>query len=221
VEIIAADDRTAGLTTAEIAETVYRLDGPLRWALAEVDGLLRDAGVRAGMSVVDLGAGTGYAAIPAATAVGPDGCVYCVDNTPQLLDVLDRRAAQVGLTSRLRRVEACAVDIPLPDGCADMAVSTYVLHELADLAPAALAELYRVLRPTGTVAIADYRKTADPQRNCEIEAWYARQHDAGGADERHLRFTLDNVEVMLASAGFRHIHLSTWNDFHVHAIAIK
>lgn len=206
------------LAADRIAETVYRLDGPLRWALGEVDGLLREIGPCQGMTVVDLGAGTGYATIPAARAVGPDGTVIAVDGCRELLEILARKATAAHLP--VRTVHADAAELPLPDAGADLALCTYVLHELADPAPA-LAELHRVLRPGGRLIVADYRKTEDERRNREIEAWYARQPDGAGPGERHLRYTLADMERMLLAAGFRHPRLSTWHDFHLHAIAVK
>ncbi|WP_316525653.1 class I SAM-dependent methyltransferase [Kitasatospora brasiliensis] len=205
----------------EVAETVYRLDGPLRWALGEVQDLLRAVGAGPGQRVVDVGAGTGYAAVPAARAVGPQGSVHCVDGSAELLDVLAARAAREGLADRLTRTVGPVVPLPVQDAEADLVISTYVLHELADDAPAAIAEMYRALRPGGRVALADYRKTSDRQRNREIEAWYARQPDGAGPEEVHLRFTLGELEEMLRSAGFQRIELRTWHDFHVHATAEK
>ncbi|MFI6443641.1 class I SAM-dependent methyltransferase [Kitasatospora sp. NPDC050543] len=212
------------MTTAqspEIAETIYRLDGPLRWALGEVQELLRDAGAAPGQQVLDVGAGTGYAAVPAARAVGPQGSVHCVDGSAELLDVLTARAAKEGVADRLSHTVGPVVPLPVADSSVDLVLSTYVLHELAQDAGAAIAEMHRVLRPGGKVALADYRKTADRARNREIEAWYARQPDGAGPEEVHLRFTLGDMEEMLRAAGFQQIELRTWHDFHVHAIASK
>jgi SAM-dependent methyltransferase len=111
--------------------------------------------------------------------------------------------------------------LPVPDASVDLVLCTYVLHELAETAAASIAEMHRVLRPGGRVAIADYRKTSDIARNREIEAWYARQPDGAGPDERHLRFSLEELEEMLRRTGFQQLELRTWHDFHTHAVAYR
>ncbi|MGH3900186.1 MAG: class I SAM-dependent methyltransferase [Pseudonocardiaceae bacterium] len=204
-----------------LAETIYRLDGPLRWALGEIEDLLRTAGVRSGMTILDAGAGTGYATIPAARAVGADGVVHSLDVVAPLLDVLATKVAGTALADRVRLHCASLIDIPLADSSVDLVLCTYVLHELASLAPQVLAEVYRVLRPTGRLVIADFRRTPDAKHNAEIESWYARQPDGAGPEERHLRFSLDDIERLLRGAGFAGVELSSWHDFHLHAIATK
>lgn len=202
----------------EVAETIYRLDGPLRWALGEVELLLRLAEARPGERVLDVGAGTGYATVPAARAVGGEGAVHCVDGSAPLLRVLTERVHEARLPAPVTTEVTPLVPLPVPDRSMDLVLCTYVLHELDDAA-AAVAEMHRVLRPGGRLAIADYRKTSDPVRNRRIEAWYARQPDGAGPDERHLRFTLADTEDMLRAAGFQRLRLSTWHDFHTHAVA--
>ncbi|ALO98386.1 class I SAM-dependent methyltransferase [Streptomyces olivaceoviridis] len=207
--------------TPEVEETIYRLDGPLRWALGEVQGLLRTAQAAPGQRVLDVGAGTGYATIPAARAVGPDGSVHGVDGSAPLLKVLERRAAKEGLSARVTTQVGALAPLDVPTSSVDLVLCTYVLHELAEDAALAVAEMHRVLKPGGRVAIADYRKTPDIARNREIEAWYARQPDGAGPDERHLRFSLEELEQMLRGAGFQQVELRTWHDFHTHAIATR
>jgi SAM-dependent methyltransferase len=208
-------------TAAELKETIYRLDGPLRWALGEANELLRRVDVRPGHVVLDLGAGTGYVTLPLARAVGDEGVVHCLDQYGELLEVLEGKVRRSGLAHRLRPQQGSATDLPYPDESFDFVFSTYLLHELAEDAPAALSEVHRVLKPLGQVVLADYRRIADPERRREIEGWYAAQADGGGDGEVHLRFELGEVERMLLAAGFREIELASWLDFHMHAVARK
>lgn len=130
------------------------------WALGDYDTMLRTEGLYAvgerlvdhldvadGERVVDVACGTGNAAIPAAAA-GAD--VLGVDLTPQMLEVAQRRAQEAGVA--VRWVEGDAEDLPLPDGHADVVLSTFGCmfaprHEVvAD-------ELTRVLAPGGRIGL--------------------------------------------------------------------
>jgi precorrin-6B methylase 2 len=53
--------------------------------------------VRPGMTVADIGAGTGFFALLLAEAVGPEGKVYAVDISPGFLEAIARRAQSRGL----------------------------------------------------------------------------------------------------------------------------
>lgn len=209
------------MTPAEIKETIYRLDGPLRWALGEPHELLRGVAPRPGQVVADFGAGTGYLTIPLAKAVGAVGAVHAIDRCGPLLEVLSQKARRQGLERTIRLLESSVLSVPLPDESCDLVASAYLLHELAEQAVPALREAWRLLRPNGQIVIADFRRIEDAERRRQIEAWYQAQPDGGGLEERHLRFSLAELEQMLLVAGFSDIELRTWHDFHSHALARK
>lgn len=204
-----------------VRETIYRLDGPLRWALGENHELADLAGLRPGARVLDVGAGTGYLTLALAKRVGRDGLVVAVDSSAELLSVLEAKAAKADLSPPIRCVRCSALALQFPDDEFDAVCSSYLLHELVEGAPRALAEMHRVLRPGGRLVLADYRRIEDLSRRHEIEAWYAAQKDSVGPDEVHLRFALGDMERMLLATGFEQLHLATWKEFHLHAQARK
>jgi len=209
------------MTATEIKETIYRLDGPLRSAIGETDQLLRSVRLMPDSTVLDVGAGTGYLSLPLARVLGEGGCVYALDTCSELLQVLETKASQRGLDGRIQASRGSAIHLEYPSATFDFVFSSYLLHELAGEAPAALREMHRVLKPLGEIVLADYRLTADQDRCRQIEEWYQAQADGGGAGELHLRFRLQDLESMLLAAGFHNIRLATWMDFHMHAVATK
>ena len=105
-------------------------------------------------TVVDYGAGTGMYTIPIARAL-PHGRVIAVEAYPQLLEMLTTKLAGSELAARIALVQTADNAVPLPDGSADRVLLINVLHHIHD-EPAALAEVIRLLRPGGLVAVIDF-----------------------------------------------------------------
>jgi SAM-dependent methyltransferase len=108
------------------------------------------ADLHAGWRVLDVATGSGNAAIAAArhgcTAVG-------VDYVPALLESGRRRAEAEGLAVEL--LEGDAEALPFPDGSFDAVTSVFGAMFAPDHAQAA-AELLRVCRQGGTIALASW-----------------------------------------------------------------
>lgn len=134
-------------------ESAHKLDDPERQKWLPVEPVLQQLALRPGMRVADVGAGTGYFAIPMARAVTPNGEVIAVDVQPQMLERL-RARVEAGLPITL--VEADAARTTLAAASVDVVFLANVWHEIDDR-PAALGEAARVLRPGGKVAILDWR----------------------------------------------------------------
>jgi ubiquinone/menaquinone biosynthesis C-methylase UbiE len=108
------------------------------------------ADLRAGTKVLDVATGTGNAAI-AAARLGAD--VVGLDYVPALLERARDRAAVERLPVEL--VEGDAEAIPFPDGSFDAVLSVYGAMFAPDHRRTA-AELARVTRPGGTIALASW-----------------------------------------------------------------
>ena len=108
------------------------------------------ADLHAGWRVLDVATGSGNAAIAAAR----HGCnAVGVDYVPSLLEVGRRRADAEGLPVAL--VEGDAEALPFPDDSFDAVTSVFGAMFAPDHAKAA-AELLRVCRPGGTIALASW-----------------------------------------------------------------
>ena len=106
-----------------------------------------------GERVVDVGAGAGFDSFVAARQVGPSGHVVGVDMTHEMLDKARANAALLGLDNVEFR-EGLAEDLPVEDGFADVVISNGVINLCADK-QRVLQEVFRVLRPGGTLQFAD------------------------------------------------------------------
>ena len=112
--------------------------------------LVEACGIGPGMKVLDVAAGTGNAAIPAA-ATGAR--VTASDLTPELLVAGRERAEAEGL--ELEWVEADAERLPFEDGSFDVVISAIGVM-FAPHHQAAADELVRVLRPGGTLGVLSW-----------------------------------------------------------------
>jgi ubiquinone/menaquinone biosynthesis C-methylase UbiE len=146
----------------------YRLedldaDAELRRLQAQVDLVvpvehqyLRDLGLTGDHTLVDVGCGPGYFSerVAAAFMVGPaaGGQVIGVDVDPSLVALATARAAQLDLPLSYR--VGTASRIPVDDNTGDLIYARFIFQHLEDPA-AVLAEMVRVARPGGLVAVLD------------------------------------------------------------------
>ena len=128
----------------------YADGAPLRAGLQTA--LLDEARLAPGEKVLDLAAGPGLLARDAARRVLPDGWVLASDIAENMLAEGQRRAAAEGLPDLL--AAACdAEHLAFADASVDVALVGLGLFIFPDPAKA-LAELHRVLRPSGRIALS-------------------------------------------------------------------
>jgi demethylmenaquinone methyltransferase / 2-methoxy-6-polyprenyl-1,4-benzoquinol methylase len=108
---------------------------------------LRGTGLLPGMSVLDIGVGTGLVAREAARIVGDPTCVTGVDPSSGMV-----RHAQV--PAGLRLLQGSAESIPASDGCTDFLSMGYALRHISDLSRA-FREFHRVLKPGGILCLLE------------------------------------------------------------------
>jgi len=112
--------------------------------------------------VLDVASGTAAVAIELAR-VQPARTVVGVDQSPEMLAVGRARVADVGLAGRIELRESRAEALPFGEAEFDALTFTYLLRYVDDV-PATLAELARVVRPGGTVAMLEFGLPRGPWR---------------------------------------------------------
>ncbi len=123
------------------------------WSSRAFD-LWRAAGFRRGRTILDLGAGPGFASRDLAELLGPEGRVLAVDASPRFHSVLTAQPRAPGsapIEARLGDVTS----LDLPEGSLDGAWARWVLCFVSD-PHSVIASVARALRPGGAFAIQDY-----------------------------------------------------------------
>lgn len=106
-----------------------------------------------GDRVLDLGSGGGLDVLLSARRVGPQGYVYGVDMTDEMLELARANATKAG-ASNVEFRKGVIEDLPLPDAAVDVVISNCVVNLSPDK-PTVLAEAFRVLVEGGRLGISD------------------------------------------------------------------
>jgi SAM-dependent methyltransferase len=119
----------------------------------EVEQIAGRLGIRAGMTVADIGAGSGYDTLRLARVVGPAGRVIGEDVTPTYLRTL-KAAAEAAHLKNVTTVLGSPAEPKLPTGAIDAAIMVHMYHEIAQ-PYALLYNLAAAFRPGGRLGIEE------------------------------------------------------------------
>ena len=116
--------------------------------------------VKPGMVIADIGAGSGYYTSRLAKKVAPSGRVYATDIQPGMIEILNRRVKDEGLTN-VETILGAMDDPRLPPASIDLAIMVDVYHELQQ-PQVFLQRLKPAFKPGGRLVLLEFRKE-DPQ----------------------------------------------------------
>ncbi len=109
--------------------------------------------VRKGERVLDIGCGCGLDSFVSALLAGPEGLVFGIDFTAEMLDWACKARAETAMQN-LRFQEGSAEELPFENASFDFVISNGVLNLVPDK-DKAFREIARVLRPDGNFVAAD------------------------------------------------------------------
>lgn len=162
------------------------------------------ADLKPGEVVLDLGSGGGMDVLVAARRVGPQGHVFGLDMSDEMLALAQRNAADAGVTN-VGFLKGDLEAVPLPRESVDVIISNCVVNLVPDKARA-FAEALRVLRPGGRLSISDIvtREPVPAHLKGDLTAWAAC---IGGA------LSVDEYRAEMVRAGFVDIEIDRDREY--------
>lgn len=161
-------------------------EGESREVYMHREKIVAACGVKPGMVVADIGAGTGLNTRLFAKAVGDDGQVYAVDIAAKFLEHIRKTSRE----AKLRNVTPvlCNEDaVDLPKGSVDVAFVCDTYHHF-EYPHRTLASLHRAIKPGGKLVAVDFQRIEGTS-----SAWTLN----------HVRAGQEVVEKEIATAGFK------------------
>jgi predicted methyltransferase len=169
----------------EVDEWVARFETESREIYVHRDRIVSECGVRPGMIVADVGAGTGLFTPLFAAATGPGGTVLAVDIVPEFLDLIRTRSRELGLVNV--QTVLCAEDsLRLEPESVDVVFVCDTYHHF-EFPRSTLKSMHSALRPGGRLVIVDFIRIPGQSR-----AWVLD----------HVRCGEETVRAEVLSAGF-------------------
>ena len=121
------------------------------------DILIKSLNLKAGMTIADVGAGTGYLSRRMADVIGKNGTVYAVDVQPEMIGKLMSLSKN---HPNIKPILGDVSDVKLPANSVDLAIMVDVYHELEY--PYEMAQsIIAALKPNGQLVLVEYRAEDD------------------------------------------------------------
>jgi ubiquinone/menaquinone biosynthesis C-methylase UbiE len=141
---------------------------------------------------LDIGCGTGDYSISAAEKAGETGLVYATDIKRELIDDLNKKAAEAGLKNLRAIVNDICEQLPFEDRSIDVCLISTVLHSfnLKDTGETIFSEIQRVLKSEGRLFIIECKK-----------------EDTMFGPPLSMRISPDEIEEYVYTYGFENIGL--------------
>jgi ubiquinone/menaquinone biosynthesis C-methylase UbiE len=144
----------------------FLLTHPFRKRAFDRDKITEQAGIKPGMTVLELGCGPGFFTEFIAQKLGPTGRVIAQDVVPAMTAKLAKRMKRFPVTENIEPLLAASSNTGLEDAAVDLIFAANVFEEIVreKEMEATAKELYRVLKPEGRLYFGEHRV---PRRTIE------------------------------------------------------
>ncbi len=130
-----------------------RLDSSYRRRILPPSTTLKRFGLKKGMTVADIGSGSGYFLIPAARIVGREAPAYGVDASKEMLAHLKRKKPPSNVVLLHTRD---GYQFKVPSGSVDFVIASAILHENEPVK--FLGEIRRIMKANAALLVIEWRK---------------------------------------------------------------
>ena len=141
---------------AKFEQWLATFESPGREVYDKKAAIVREAQIKSGMRIADIGAGTGLYSIAFAQQTGEKGLVYAVDISPDFVRNIERRAKNQGLKN-IKGIINNQKEIGLPQNSIDLAFICDTYHHF-EYPLTTLQSVYQALTPGGKLIIIDFKR---------------------------------------------------------------
>jgi predicted methyltransferase len=139
-----------------VEEWTKKFETESREIFHQREKIVAAAGLKPGMVMADIGAGTGLFTLRFARAVGEKGKVYAVEIAKNFLEHIKARASKAS-ASNVQTILCTERSVELPEASIDLAFICDVYHHF-EFPSASLATLHKALKPGGTLVLIDFKR---------------------------------------------------------------
>lgn len=126
--------------------------------------MINEANVRKGQVVLDVASGTGDLGLDFAKRVGSEGKVVMTDINDAMLKIAQDRLIDAGMLRNIECIKANAEDLPFANNYFDCVAIAFGLRNVTHK-EAALASMFRVLKPGGKLLVLEFSQAQTPLLN--------------------------------------------------------
>lgn len=142
-------------------EHMARLLEPSRREWNDPDQILQYMNLGQCTVMADIGCGNGWFALEAAKKMQPNGLVFGIDLSEEMLEALKSRVQAEGVSNVQTVLAEEDDEFPLPSDSVDVALIANVYHEI-DTSSNFLHELRRILKPASTALVVEWKVEPTP-----------------------------------------------------------
>jgi ubiquinone/menaquinone biosynthesis C-methylase UbiE len=176
---------------ADVNDFIKRFEAADREVYAQRAAIVAALGLRPGLAVADIGAGTGVFTRLIADRVGPTGKVYAVDISPAFLAHIAAESKQRGQL-QVQTVRCTQDAVNLPPASIDLAFLCDVYHHL-EFPSKSLASIHKALRPGGALVVVEFDRREGVSAPFVLE---------------HVRASKEVFQTEIEAAGYERIESS-------------